>query len=203
MSQETQDILFGVAVLIPFLVLVFALGFIINRFKNRRFARAWAPLVPVINGTITHDGGGATTSWLTGTWQGRRVRASMTPDRNRYSGETGSRYNSYEIAVLDVAGGKDWSIECKTLVLGFGKEGWHIETPDEALAERLRAAGAIALVERLGMPTVRYSAREKALLFEEDAGPVWVPAPARFQEELDILLQLAEVNERVNLTPRP
>lgn len=198
MSQETQDILFGIAVLIPFLVLVFAIGFLINKFKNRRFARAWAPLVPMINGTITHDGGGAATSWLTGTWRGRRVSASMTPDRNMYSGESGSRYNSFEIAVLDLAGGQDWSIEHKTPILGFGQEGWHIETADRALAERLRAAGAIALVERLGMPTLRYTARGRTLLFSEDAGPVWVPAPARFQEELEILLQLAEVNERVN-----
>ena len=198
MNQETHDLLFGVAVLIPFLVFVFALGLLINKFKNRRFDRAWSPLIPVIQGKITQDGGGATTSWLTGTYRGRRVQAIMTPDRNMYSGESGHRYNSFEAAVLDVKGGQGWSIECKTPILGFGPEGWQIETKDQGLAERLRAAGAIALVERLGMPTVTFNARGKTLQLSEDAGPVWVPAPARFQEELEILLQLAEINERVN-----
>lgn len=60
------------------------------------------------------------------------------------------------------------------------------------------AAGAVALIERLGFPAVVYSAREKTLLFSEDAGPVWAPMPERFREELDVLLQLAEIQERVN-----
>ena len=196
MSQETQDMLFGVAVLIPFLVLVFLLGWLINRFKNRRFTRAWAPLVPLIGGTITEDGGGAATSWLSGTWRGRRVRASMTPERNRYSGESGHTYNYFEIALLDLPGGQDWQIEWKSSILGIGQEGWRIDTADPALAERLRAAGVVAVVERMGFEAVTYSARTKTLLFSEDAGPVWVSLPERFREELDALLQLAEIHER-------
>jgi hypothetical protein len=201
MSQETQNTLFGIAVLVPFLVLVFLLGFAINRFKNRRFTRAWAPLVPVIGGKIVEDGGGGASSWLTGTWRGRTVRAGMVPDRNRYSGESGSRYNSFEIAVLGLPGAADWRLEGKSPILGFGPEGWQIDTTDPALAERLRAAGAVALVERLGSPTVTYSRSARTLQFSEDAGPVWAPAPERFREELDILLQLAEIQERANPAP--
>jgi hypothetical protein len=198
MSQETQDTVFGIMVLIPFLVLVFLLGYAINKLKNRRFTRAWAPLVPVIGGTIVEDGGGAASSWLTGTWRGRTVRAGLCPDRNRYQGESGARYNSFEIAVLNLPGAADWRLEWKSPILGFGPEGWQIDSADAAVAERLRAAGAVALVERLGTPTVVYSRSARTLQFEEDAGPVWTPAPERFREELDILLQLAEIQERVN-----
>jgi hypothetical protein len=54
------------------------------------------------------------------------------------------------------------------------------------------------MVERLGMPAIAYKAREKRLALSEDAGPVWVPAPERFRNEIDSLLRLAEVNQRVN-----
>lgn len=198
MSRETQDILFGVAVFIPFMVAVFFLGWAINRFKNRRFTRAWAPLVPIIGGKITEDGGGASTSWLSGTWRGRRVWASMTPGRALHSGESGVNYNEFEAAVLNLPGRHDWRIEWKPSIFGFGREGWQIETSDPGLEERLRAAGAMALVERMGFDTVTYKAREKNLRFSENAGSAWVPTPGRFQEELDVLLQLAEIQEKAN-----
>jgi hypothetical protein len=56
MDQETKDFLFGVAVLIPFLIFVFALGYAINRFKNRPFRTAWQPLVPSIGGKAVKMG---------------------------------------------------------------------------------------------------------------------------------------------------
>src|SRR5689334_20548661 len=95
--QQSSDMVLGIVVLVPFLILCFVLGKAIATLKNARFTKAWAPLVPVIQGTVVHDGGGASTSWLTGTWQGRKVQASMTPGRNRYSGESGSRYNEFGV----------------------------------------------------------------------------------------------------------
>jgi hypothetical protein len=89
MDQETKDLLFGAAVLIPFLIAVFAAGFVISRFKNRRFTAAWAPLVPIIGGKVVDDGGGAATSWLTGTFQGRSVHAVMIPNRRDPPGGQG------------------------------------------------------------------------------------------------------------------
>ena len=109
--ESSSDMVFGSIVLFFFLVFIFALGKVIYTFKNARFTKAWSPLVPIINGTVVGDGGGGSTSWLTGTWQGRRVRAIMSPDRNRYSGESGSRYNEFGIELLDVPGGQDWRIE--------------------------------------------------------------------------------------------
>jgi hypothetical protein len=200
MNQEVPpgDMLFGSFVLVIFLVFVFGFGFLLNRFKNRRFTQAWRPLVPLINGKIIEDGGGAATSWLSGTYRGQLVRAAMVPNRNRYSGESGHRYNHFEIALLEVPGRQDWRIEYKTPILGFGKTGWQIETDDAALRDRLLASGVIDEIARMGPEEIRYQARAKTLLFSEDVTPLWVPASARFQEELELLLRVAKVNGEVN-----
>lgn len=198
MSQETSDILLGVAVLIPFLICVFAAGFILNRFKNRRFVKAWASLVPIIGGKVIDDGGGATTSWLKGTYQGRQVWASMVPNRNRYSGETGHYYNYFDITIQGAPGGQDWSVEHKTALLGFGATGWKIETSDPALEVRLRDAGVIDMLAGMGMPKVEYKRRDGTLVYSEDVTPQWVPTPERFQEELGLLVRLVKLNEDLN-----
>lgn len=190
--------LFGAFVLAIFLVFVFALGFLINRFKNRRFHQAWSPLVPMISGKVTEDGGGAATSWLSGTYRGQPVRAAMVPNRNRYSGESGHHYNYFEIALLGVPGRQDWRIEYKTKILGFGQTGWQIDTDDAALRDRLLASEVINEIARMGPEEVRYQARAKTLLFSEDVTPRWIPTPGRFQEELELLLLLARVNGEVN-----
>ena len=50
----------------------------------------------------------------------------------------------------------------------------------------------------MGPEEIRYQARTKTLLFSEDVTPQWIPTPARFQEELELLLRLAKVNGEVN-----
>ena len=66
--METFWSVVGLAV---FLAVAFGIGFLVNKVKNAKFARAWAPLRPVIEGSaVVEDGGGAATSWLTGTYQG-------------------------------------------------------------------------------------------------------------------------------------
>ncbi|MCB0165964.1 MAG: hypothetical protein KDI79_17150 [Anaerolineae bacterium] len=198
MSQDTWDMIVGAAILIPFLILVFAAGLVLNKFKNGRFVKAWAPLAPIINGTVTNDGGGAATSWLTGTYRRRKVRASMAPGRNRYSGESGHTYNYFDIEIQDVSGRQDWSVVYKTSLPGFGQTGWGVETKDKSLEESLRGAGVVDMVARLGGPTVEYKVKQGTLLYSEDVTPRWVPTPERFQEELELLLRLAEVNEAIN-----
>lgn len=200
MNQEVPpgDMLFGTFVLVIFLAFVFGFGFLLYRFKNRRFTQAWAPIVPLLNGKVTGDGGGGATSWLSGTYRGQPVRAAMIPNRNRYSGESGPRYNYFEIALLEVPGRQDWSIEHKTPVLGFGQTGWQIDTDDAALRDRLNASGVIDEIARMGPEEIRYQARAKTLLYSEDVTPLWVPAPERFLEELELLMRLARVNREVN-----
>lgn len=189
--------LFGGMVLAIFLVFVFLLGMVINRFKNARFRKAWAPLIPMIQGKVVEDGGGAATSWLAGTYRGKRVVASMVPDRNRYD-DGGHRYNYFEVALLDVSGQQDWTIEYQTAVLGFGQTGWRVVTKDKALEDRLTASGLLFTMPNFGSDGVRYRSRERKLLFTEDVTPRWIPTPERFQQELELLLTLAKVNEEVN-----
>jgi hypothetical protein len=200
MNQEVPpgDMLFGAMVLAVFMVFVFALGFLVNRFKNSGFRKAWAPLIPMIQGKVVEDGGGAATSWLSGTYRGRKVVASMTPSRNRYSGESGSRYNYFDVALLDVPGGQDWQIEYKTAILGFGQTGWRVLTKDKALEDRLNASGILITIPNFRPDEVLYRARERKLLFAEDVTPQWIPTPERFQQELELLLALEKVNVEVN-----
>ena len=200
MNQEVPpgDMLFGTAVLAVFLVFVFILGKLIYTFKAGRFTRAWAPLVPILQGTVTNDGGGAATSWLTGTYHGKKVQASMVPNRNRYSGESEPRYNHFDVAVLDVPGRQDWEIEHHTAILGFGETGWRIRTDDELLKARLQASGIIETMTRFGCPTVTYRRQARKLEYSEDVTPQWIPTPERFQEELELLLLLEKVNQEVN-----
>lgn len=182
----------GTVVLVLFLVFCFGAGKVLSGFKNARFTKAWAPLVPIIDGTIVHDGGGASTSWLTGSWQGRKVHASMTPGRNRYSGESGVRYNEFGVELLDVPGGQDWRIANS-----------RIEIAEPALRQRLEASGILLMIQAFGAPAVSYSRSQKKLSYSEDAGSRWIPTPEHFRAELDLLLRLARVNEEVNPPQAP
>ena len=188
--QGSSDMVVGSVALVFFLVFAFALGKVIYTFKNARFTKAWSPLVPIINGTVVGDGGGGSTSWLTGTWQGRRVRAIMTPDRNRYSGESGSRYNEFGIELLDVPGAQDWRIDNS-----------RVEMAEPALSQRLEASGILLMIQAFGTPAVSYSRAQRILSYSEDAGPRWTPTPEHFEAELGLLLRLAQVNEEINPAP--
>ena len=201
MTQETSsgDMLFGVVVLIIFMIFVFALGFAINSFKNRRFTRAWAPLVPLIGGKVVEDGGGAASSWLIGTYRDQQVAAQMTPNRNLYSGETGHDYNHFDVALRNVPGKQDWSVEYKTAILGFGQTGWQIEAEDPALQQRLHASGILDHITRMGGMSVTYRKSERLLRYSEDITPLWISPPERFQQELEFLLLLKRINEQTNM----
>lgn len=193
-----SDMLFGVIVTILFLIFVFALGFLITSFKNRRFTKAWSPLIPLIGGKVIADGGGAASSWLSGTYRGQPVVATMVPNRNVFSGETGHSYNSFDVALREVPGKQDWKLEYKTPILGFGQEGWKIEADDPALRQRLQAAGLLDLVLPMGIQTLQFTARNRHLQLHEDVTPLWIPPPERFQQELEFLLAVARINAEVN-----
>jgi hypothetical protein len=195
---STGDLVIGTIGLVIFLIVVLLAALLLSRFRNARFAKAWASLVPIVRGTITGDGGGAATSWLSGTYRGRPVRASMIPGRNRYTESSEHRYNHFDVALLDVAGRRDWSIGYHPTMLGLGKAKWQIEADDAALVERLRNRGLVDAVARLGQPTISFRAREGALQLSEDAGPHWIPPPERFEEELALLIELVAINAEVN-----
>lgn len=201
------DMVFGGFVLVVFLALVAAAGLVLYRWRNGRLTRAWAPLIPVIDGRARGDGGGAARSWLSGRYAGHEVTASMSPnaaDSGRVgSTTTGYAYNAFEIMLGDVPGRHDWSL------LGpRGGDGWRIETADESLRRRLEASNLIAVVAALGhpspaiaavgLPVVSYLSRDRLLHLREDAGPVLTSSPERFRSELDTLLVVADLNTAVN-----
>ena len=207
MDQETWDIIIGAAILVPFLIVVFAVGFALNRFKNRRFHAAWRPLVPIVDGKVVEDGGGAASSWLTGTFQGRHVQAGMTPNQNAGANAT-LRYNYFDIAFESVQGECDWRVEYRLAVFGIGGDGWRIVADDTALAERLRRAGVLDIVDTMragahaappmAPAVLEYRERSGTLTYREDTGTEWAPSPDRFRNQLTQLLHLVDVNAQVN-----
>jgi hypothetical protein len=207
MSQETSDLILGAVGLVIFLVFVFAAGLLLSKYKNARFAKAWSPLVPLVNGTVTGDGGGAATSWLTGVYRGAQMRASMSPDRNTSSEGGGTKYNYFDVTLLDVPGARDWAVIYDTPILGFGKKGWRVKAEDAALEEDLLRSGVVEMVARFGvphlpasfgLPAVEYRRRERTLRYSADVTPQWAPTPEHFRAQLELLLRLAEVNKEVN-----
>lgn len=92
-------------------------------------------------------------------------------------GRAAPRYNYFEIALLEVPGRQNWSIEYKTPILGFGQTGWQIDTDDAALRDRLLVYGVIDEIARMRPEEISYQARAKTLLFSEDVTPRWVPTP--------------------------
>lgn len=192
-----SDTVLGVLVLIPFMILVFAAGFVLQKFKNARFVRAWEPLVPILGGKVVQDGGGGAASWLTGKWNGRKAWAKMAPKLNR-SSEGGDHYNHFEAGLEEVPGAEDWSVLYGEGFLGMGRKGWHVKTKDPALAARLETAGVLGLISPFG-GTASYDARQRRLLYREDVTPRWAPEPERFRQQLALLERLAAANEEANL----
>lgn len=204
-----SDMLFGAIVLVIFLVFVFIAGYFLYRFKNARLTNAWGPLIGVVNGKVVGDGGGAATSWLTGSYRGLNVQASMVPNRNRYSGEDAGSgtYHYFDVALANTPGRQDWSVQYDRAILGIGQTGWRVRAKDSALATALEAAGILSLVTPWGeppsyfsLPTLSYSSRTQLLRYAADNGATWTPTTQGFTELLELLRQAAEINARVNLS---
>lgn len=206
MLGQLSDTVIGVIGLAIFMVCVFVAGKILHAFQNARLGSAWSELIPVVKGQVRGDGGGAASSWLVGSYAGRSVQARMAPNSSVFSGETGVRYNHFEVAVLDVAGTHDWSLMYGKRVLGVGENGWTFRSRDSALEAALGRSPIVALVEDLGWPShslavrpiVQYQRSARSLTYAEDVSPAWTPSPERFRQQLDLVLQLAAINEQIN-----
>ena len=203
-----SDTLFGIIGLVIFLAVVFVGGYLLYKLKNARFTRAWGPLVQLVNGKVVGDGGGGATSWLVGTYKGRKVQASMVPDRNMYSLDdtSGAKYNYFEVALADESGNHDWSVTFDRKFLRRGQEGWRVQSKDPSVQAGLNAAGLISLIAPFGEPAshfdlapLEFSRREGLLRYRYDAGPSWTPSAQVFAQHLDMLLKVADINKRVNL----
>jgi len=145
----------------------------------RGCAEAWAPLAAIVNGW-THSNG------LTGTYNGARVRATVFS-----CGEAGWAYT------LEMETDRrvwNWSIEWGgEKLLGLGEKRWRIIAQNKDLEGRLLDSGLLALMATVPEhPHISYIARKGLLRFELLI--LEMPAPQRFQEQLDLLQELARKN---------
>lgn len=205
-----SDMVFGAIGLVIFLAVAFVGGYFLYKFKNARMGKAWGPLVQFVDGKVVGDGGGGATSWLVGTYKGRKVQASMVPDRNVYSSigdssSSGAKYNYFEVGLADEPGLHDWSVTFDRKFLGRGREGWRVQAANPATQSALEAAGIISVIAPYGEPathfslaTLDYNRREKLLLYRYDAGSSWTPSPRVFAEQLEMLLKVSAINAQVN-----
>jgi hypothetical protein len=201
MLAALSDTMLGSAILAAFLVVVLAVGWVLYRIKNAALAREWTPLLPLIEGgRVVGDGGGGATSWLTGTYRGRRVTASFSPDVAKYaaSDDAGHHRNSFSVTLDDVPGERDWRLAYERRATG-GE--WHVSAEGQALQSALESRGR-PIVADLGAGDVDYTRASRELRFSEDVRPLQVPPLGRFRAVLDALLQLAEMNASVNARSR-
>jgi hypothetical protein len=195
-----SDTVLGTTILVMFLALVFAAGKVLYRIKNAALAREWAPLRPSIeNARVVGDEGGGATSWLTGTYRGRRITASISPDVSSYTGTDGSGHyrNAFSVALEDVPGARDWRLAPAPWSSGSQCD---VVASDETLRAALAASTATSILSRLGAGEVDFSKSARALRFSEDVRPLKVPPPERFRAALDALMELADVNAAVNVS---
>jgi hypothetical protein len=200
-----SDFTLGLIVMPFFLVFIFTMGYVIYRVKNAAMTREWTPLRPLFDGggTVTGDGGGAATSYLTGTYRGRRVQASMSPDVAKYSGESGSYVNLFTVALLDVPGTDNFRITEAPSLPRFWRSEWRVDAANEAVRAALEAARAVERVSAFGDAEVSYDRSTRTLRFVEDVRPLKVPPRDRFEQELDLLFNLAAAIARALPDPRP
>lgn len=197
MSQETWDIIQGAALLVPFLILVFVAAKVLAAFRNRRFNHALSPLAPLINGTLHSDG---IHGLMTGTYQGKEVGVSVTLGTRSlmFEGHSNQKRNILDIEMAGLPGRQDWRF-----VFGnewvLDKNRWRIKADDKALEERLNHSGVANAINDMGnVPAIMYLASRKVLAYTEDIRPDIAPSPERFQQQLELLVYLAQVNNRVN-----
>lgn len=198
------DMVYGAIGLVIFLVVVFIAGYFLYKFKNARLTSAWGPLVGLVNGKVVGDGGGAASSWLTGTYRGRAIAAKIAPKLNKHE-DGGDHYNYFDVALRQAPGKVDWNVGYSRAILGMGQSGWQVKAKDAALEAALRAAGVAALVAPFGETpahfigeSLTYSAREQLLRYQTDITPRVAPTPQEFTAMLDMLFQVDEINRRVN-----
>ncbi|HVK56844.1 MAG TPA: hypothetical protein VM532_17675 [Burkholderiales bacterium] len=201
MSQETMDNLIGAAILVPFLILVFLAGRVLARFQGRRLSRSLEPLAPLVDGKVSSDGNNG---FLVGVYGGRQVQVRICPKTGGlrgYSPHGTSVYNVFELEMSSVSGALDW-----TLIYGrpiiIGGEGWSVSADTPAFKVEVVRSEIVSLVHAAGglgsWPVVAYTAKYERLTYSEDVQPWLAPPPERFAVLLDLMVNVADINNRIN-----
>lgn len=196
-----METLLTVAGLVVFVYAAYRVGKIVSALKHRRFTQVWQPLAGIIGGKVHEDpqGGGAS-SWLAGRWKGLTIHARMTPGVRRggtEGGSAGALENEFAVGVADQKGRSSWTAE-RGFSVSSGRGPVKIASKDEALAERLRAAGVPALLEAAQATTARFDHHSGYLFVEEYVTPLLIPPPERFTVLLDVAVELARLQASAN-----
>lgn len=157
---------------------------------NARYAQLWSQLAPMVSGA--HKG-----NKLEGAYQGRTVYARLDSVSD---GDEGTDYY-FELRMATVPRGRDWKVAYGgEKLLGFGEKRWHVATKDDALKERLNGSGVVAAMSQWGAyPTISFRAKNGELEYRERVRNAFdLPAPPRFQQQLELLAHFSQVNEQVN-----
>jgi hypothetical protein len=188
------------------LVLAYVIGKAATKFENTKVTKAWLPLQPVINGDIENNGSRVFTfakeasnaaSWLIGSYNGKKILASIYPNKRKYYFNRWDRYNYFSVAILELEGKKDWKIIFKQPA-GKEKSGFSI-IADKELEQRLLNAGVLDLVTTVNNAGVGYYAGSRLLQLSDTVIQSWTPTPEKFKQELELLLKMAAINQQVNI----
>lgn len=203
MSEVTSgDIAFGAIVLSIFVPTMMVVGYLIVRFQHARQARAWRPLLAIVQGAVQPIVGGGTEGRMRGRYKGFDLIASMAP---LLESSSDASSNEFSVTLLGVPGGRDWQLAYVTSLWPLRKgPDVRIVSPDAGLCERLETAGLIAAIARLNVlpdtpdPPVSYSASRRQLTLQVETGTDWIPSEARFVTMLDTLIEVVALNRAAN-----
>lgn len=172
------------------LVVIIALVVWYIKKANAKYTQLWGALAGPINGTAKGNS-------LTGTYQNMPVTAKITATNN-----DNSNTYFYNLEAKPGSQGQDWSVSYTgDKMLGLGAKAWRIKAKDDALAQRLEAAGAVAALQPFtNYPTITYKAKAGTLTYNTQVRNAYaVPSPDEFQQQLALLQQLAQIQQQVNL----
>jgi hypothetical protein len=163
-------------------------GVMMNRSKGPNRVESWKETVSLIQGT---DKRGK----ISGIYQGRPVEVFLS--NHGYEID----FYFYHLRLKVPIQGFDWTIQFDTTTFLDPTKRWHIKTDNEALKQRLKESGAVELVKQYpGHPKVSYRADKGSLEYESFANDdTYVPARDEFQRHLNLMTQLAELNEQINV----
>jgi hypothetical protein len=203
--KDMHDMLLGAIIVGVFLAFAIGIGFVVSNFKKAKFARLFAPLIPVINGRFdTNDS--VSVGGIEGQYEGKPVIARAIPEVATSSG-SGVRYNVFEVELGAVEGGHDWKLSygIAKVTKIFGPQSWYFSADSDEVTGRLEASRILAEVEGLAgfnpeadMPTLQYRARGKKLTLRGNISPQVVLSPEQLEGCLKGVQRLAGINESVN-----
>jgi hypothetical protein len=199
--------MFGFIAIVVFLILAYVIGTAATKFEKAKVTKAWLPLQPIINGVIENNGSAVyllakeasnAASWLLGTYNGKKILASIYPNKRKFYFSRWDRYNYFSAAILELEGKKDWKVIFNQST-GKGASGFSI-IADKELEQSLRNAGILDLVTSVNNAGVAYYAGSRLLQLSDSVIQSWTPTPEKFKKELELLLKAAAINEQVNVS---